>query len=213
MFECFGSDCINCFVDLLMDIQDSTTCEGLEAGSFCSGMEACEAECMNNDCTAPAEALWECAAENYPAEGKTDPVCPDLCEDGAELEADTVGSSKEEEIFKSKKKKNKKNYDDDGDDDDYESDYDDYESDYDDFRPTRRPTRPPIDRSYKGPGYGKGPNRKYPRARHDDDKYEGTTSWRKGDKHGKGRGYGDCWPECDKSEAEKSSSDVVVALN
>ena len=81
-FECLGEKCIQCFIDIILDLEEDTTCQELKNSSFCADIMLCvSGSCSKNDCTAPALDLEQCAAENYPpAEDAPEPECPGLCE-------------------------------------------------------------------------------------------------------------------------------------
>merc|ERR1712183_1202485 len=87
LFTCVDLECITCMIGVFSDtthINESTTCETLEEGTFCDDISECfEGPCAAVDCDAEAEALETCEAENHPAEDGED--CPGLCE-GPELQ-------------------------------------------------------------------------------------------------------------------------------
>ncbi len=82
-FECLEEDCIACFVTIIEDLDEDTTCEALKADdTFCTAVEGCVVECGKKDCTGPAMKLETCAAKNYPdAVAEEEDPCPGLCEE------------------------------------------------------------------------------------------------------------------------------------
>eukprot|EP01083_Nonionella_stella_P066219 174178_1 len=101
LFECLGEECIQCFVDIILDLEEDTTCQELENSSFCADIMLCvSGSCSTNDCTAPALDLEDCAAENYPpAEDAPEPECPGLCEPSADEKAIVVEETVSKEAF------------------------------------------------------------------------------------------------------------------
>ena len=84
VWECLGYECVDCFVEIAVAMEEDTTCEDLENGPFCDDVLECLPKC-NFDCEDPAEDLMECAEEHYPDESSKDDECPGLCEDGSSL--------------------------------------------------------------------------------------------------------------------------------
>ena len=86
-FECIGEACINCIVEVIMDMEEDPTCESLKSSNFCQDMNACATgDCAGKEesCKVAGEALVTCAEENYPASedtGSDEDECPGLCEE------------------------------------------------------------------------------------------------------------------------------------
>merc|ERR1719384_1410026 len=80
LFTCVGTPCVDCMSDIFNDLDESTTCEDLEASTFCTDVTVCfVSHCMANDCTTALMALEKCAEEAYPDTANAEPECPDLC--------------------------------------------------------------------------------------------------------------------------------------
>lgn len=84
IFECLGRPCIDCFVEIVEKLDESTSCESLaEDVEFCSAIDGCIVACGTNDCTAPAIELEMCIETNYPdaaPSSSDEEPCPGLCE-------------------------------------------------------------------------------------------------------------------------------------
>ena len=91
IFECLGKPCIDCFVEIVEKLDESTTCESLAADAeFCPAIEGCIVGCGTTDCTAPAIELETCIETNYPdalPSSSDEELCPGLCDN---LEEDGV---------------------------------------------------------------------------------------------------------------------------
>jgi hypothetical protein len=84
IFECLGKPCIDCFVEIVEKLDESTTCESLAADTeFCSAIDGCIVACGTKDCTVPAIELETCIETNYPdaaPSSSDEEPCPGLCE-------------------------------------------------------------------------------------------------------------------------------------
>ncbi len=88
VFQCLGPPCVDCFLTIIEDIDESTTCESLAAEEdFCPAVEGCVRECGTNDCTDSVNTLVGCGVKNYPdAAEQSKDLCPGLCEGSEDCE-------------------------------------------------------------------------------------------------------------------------------
>eukprot|EP00584_Thalassiosira_punctigera_P010431 CAMPEP_0172528696 /NCGR_PEP_ID=MMETSP1067-20121228/3004_1 /TAXON_ID=265564 ORGANISM="Thalassiosira punctigera, Strain Tpunct2005C2" /NCGR_SAMPLE_ID=MMETSP1067 /ASSEMBLY_ACC=CAM_ASM_000444 /LENGTH=420 /DNA_ID=CAMNT_0013312653 /DNA_START=69 /DNA_END=1331 /DNA_ORIENTATION=+ len=85
LFECLGDECINCFFELIDDLDEDDTCETLAADDeFCTLVKGCVATCGATDCKKKATKVETCVAEKYPDAKKEENPCPDLCKEDEE---------------------------------------------------------------------------------------------------------------------------------
>ena len=75
-FTCMGNEFTACYLDIIKDLEDDTTCEDLENSDFCEDVVGGCGASVTNDCMATGEALETCAKQHYP-----DHVCEGLCEE------------------------------------------------------------------------------------------------------------------------------------
>jgi len=71
LFECLGDKFNGCFMELIKDLEEDTTCDDLKSSDFCPELAKCAAH-VDADCDAKGEALKSCAATAYPDQEECD---------------------------------------------------------------------------------------------------------------------------------------------